>query len=71
MYSTCALMFLMSSTLWSIDVVNIILPICQILDGSEQGLQTKYSNLNATRWFWQSFIFTLEVSTSRLDWEVS
>lgn len=66
MFLTSVLMFLMSSTLWSLDIVNIILPMRQIFDKTESGIEKSYSNLNQIRWFWQSFVFTLEVrATSR------
>lgn len=64
MFLTSVLMFLMSSTLWSLDIVNIILPMRQIFDNTEAGIEKSYSNLNQIRWFWQSFVFTLEVRTT-------
>lgn len=68
MFLTSVLMFLMSSTLWSLDIVNIILPMRQIFDKTESGIEKSYSNLNQIRWFWQSFVFTLEVRTAALHY---
>ncbi|EIM89807.1 uncharacterized protein STEHIDRAFT_137465 [Stereum hirsutum FP-91666 SS1] len=70
MFLTSVLMFLMSSTLWSLDIVNIILPMRQIFDKTEAGIEKSYSNLNQIRWFWQSFVFTLEfvVGDSVVTW---
>ena len=66
MFLTAVLMFLMSSTLWSLDIVNIILPMRQIFNKSQEGIVKSYSNLNQARWFWQSVVFTLEVDITEI-----
>lgn len=64
MYAISALMFAMSTTLWTLDIIDIVLPLRQMFSytDTQAAAAKNFSELNQTKLFLGSIIFNLEVS---------
>lgn len=64
MYAISALMFAMSTTLWTLDIIDIVLPLRQMFSytDTQAAVAKNFSQLNQTKLFLGSIIFNLEVS---------
>lgn len=73
MFSVSTLMFAMSTTLWTFDIINIVLPLHQMFSytDTQAAVAKNFSNINETKYFLGSIIFTLEVSISPSDYDLS
>ncbi|EIM80791.1 uncharacterized protein STEHIDRAFT_162561 [Stereum hirsutum FP-91666 SS1] len=62
MFSVSTIMFAMSTTLWTFDIINIVLPLHQMFSytDTQAAVAKNFSNINETKYFLGSIIFTLE-----------
>lgn len=69
MFSISTLMFVMSTILFTFDIIDIVLPLHQMLSytDTQAAVAKNFSELNQTNLFLGSIIFTLEVRSSPSD----
>lgn len=65
MFSAMFLMFSASTTLLGLDILNIVKPIKNILNGDEDALLVQYwEHMDVQNvWFTQTILYTVEVSS--------